>query len=209
MSGGDRLRQAALRLYAERGTTQLTVSELAEAAGVSRGTVYNNLDDVEALFQQIATDLGVEMHERADRTLEGVDDPAYRLAQGIKLYIRRAHEERVWGQFMLRFAISEPSLQTLWRGTPARALRAGAESGRFSISTDQVMSTLALTAGGTLTAMMLVQQGHMTWRAVSADMVALLLRGLGLSPEEAAQIATIEPPELAPMPQTTGRAEAR
>ena len=35
----DRIQDVALRLFAEKGGTQITVSALAEAAGIARGTV--------------------------------------------------------------------------------------------------------------------------------------------------------------------------
>ena len=52
-----RIHDAALRIFAEKGVTQLTVSELAEEAGVARGTVYNNLGSTDALFEEVAAGL--------------------------------------------------------------------------------------------------------------------------------------------------------
>lgn len=59
-----RLYGAALPLFAERGTTQVNVSEMAQAAGVARGTVYDNLSDLDGLLFEVAAQLG---NERADR----------------------------------------------------------------------------------------------------------------------------------------------
>jgi len=49
-----RIHQAALRLFAEKGSNQITVSELAQAAGIARGTIYNNLESPDLLFQSVA-----------------------------------------------------------------------------------------------------------------------------------------------------------
>ena len=38
-----RIYKAAVRLFAEKGATQLNVSDLAQEAGVARGTIYNNV----------------------------------------------------------------------------------------------------------------------------------------------------------------------
>ncbi len=35
--------EAVVRLFAQRGTTHTNVSELAQAAGLARGTIYNSL----------------------------------------------------------------------------------------------------------------------------------------------------------------------
>ena len=38
-----RIYEAALRLFADNGTTHASVTELAQAAGLARGTIYNNV----------------------------------------------------------------------------------------------------------------------------------------------------------------------
>ena len=48
-----RIHQAALRLFAEHGGTTVAVSDVAREAGLSRGTIYNNLDDPAGLFSSV------------------------------------------------------------------------------------------------------------------------------------------------------------
>ena len=98
MSAGQRrIHEAALKLFAAKGTTEVSVSELAQAAGVARGTVYNNLKSPEMLFKQVATQLAEEMDARVVATYAaaGITDPALKMAIGIRCYLRRAHEERL------------------------------------------------------------------------------------------------------------------
>jgi len=52
--------------------------------------------------------------------------------------------------------------------------------------------------GSVLTAITLVQEGHRTWRDAGSDIAELALRALGLSKDEAKQLATVELPPLAP-----------
>src|SRR5664279_4428240 len=92
MTAETRIHDAALRIFAEKGVTQLTVSELAEEAGVARGTVYNNLGSTDALFEEVAAGLANEMHRRVVSSFAEIDDPAQRLANGIRFFVRRAHE---------------------------------------------------------------------------------------------------------------------
>ena len=191
-----RIHDAALKIFAKRGVTQLTVSELAEEAGVARGTVYNKLGSTDALFEEVAAQLADEMHRRVVSSFAGIDDPAHRLANGIRLYVRRAHEEPVWGRFIARYAFSDNSLRAMWVGPPASDLRRGQEEKRYHIDPDQLQAALGMIAGSTLSAMLLVVEGHKTWRASGADAAELVLRALGVAPEEARTIANLELPPL-------------
>ena len=191
-----RIHDAALRIFAERGVTQLTVRELAEEAGIARGTVYNNLGSTDALFEEVAAGLSDEMLRRIVSSFAEIDDPAHRLANGIRFFVRRAHEEPVWGRFIIRYTFSNDSLRAIWGGAPAGDLRRGQEQKRYSIDPDQVQSALGMILGSTLSAMMLVVEGHKTWRASGADAAELVLRALGVAPREAREIANLELPPL-------------
>lgn len=197
----QRIHQAAMKLFAEKGAVQLTVSDLALAAGVARGTIYNNLSSTGDLFEQIACQLSNEMNQRILASFDPDDEPALRLAHGIRFFLRRAHEEPDWGRFICRFALSNVSLQDLWTGPPGTELQLGLEQGRYSFRPEQLPSVLALIAGSVLGGMFLVLEGHKTWRDVGSDAVELILRGLGLTPDEARSLATAPLPPLPPLPQ--------
>ena len=192
----DRLQQAALQLFAERGVTQLSVSDLAQYAGVARGTVYNNFSSMESLFEDIATNLTIEMSGRIIQTLAQTEDPALRLANGVRFYVRRAHEEPYWGRFIIRFGATTPTLRNLLEGQPTIELRQGVQSGRFKLEADQLVSAVALMSGGVLTAISLVLDGHRTWRDAGNDMAELCLRAFGVAPKEAQRLANLELPPL-------------
>lgn len=191
-----RIHEAALRIFAERGGTHLTISELAEAAGVARGTVYNHLGPTDTLFEDIAARLADEMRERVMMSFVEVTDHAQRLANGIRFFIRRGHEEPLWGRFIIRFALGNQTLQGMWTGPAAAGLREGLEQKRYRIDPDQLSSALAMIAGATLAAMMLVLEGHRTWRTGGADAAEFVLRALGIAPREAKKIASTELPPL-------------
>jgi AcrR family transcriptional regulator len=192
----DRLHQTALRLFAERGTSRLSVSELAEAAGVARGTIYNNLTSPETLFEDLALWLSNEMHERITKSLESVQDPAVRVANGIRFFIRRAHEEPYWGRFLIRFALSDAGLRRLWTGPPATDLMNGIKAGRYVLGNDQIPTVLGLIAGATVSAIYLVLEGHRTWREAGADTAEFVLRAIGIAPKEARTLAMADLPPL-------------
>lgn len=68
----DRIVQAASRLFAERGLDGVTVEDVAESAGVSRATVFNQFDSKRGLVEAITADvlafyIGLIDQQLADR----------------------------------------------------------------------------------------------------------------------------------------------
>lgn len=196
-----RIHEAALRLFAERGVTQVTVKELAEAAGMARGTIYNNGGDVEKLFEEVAARLNHEMTARVDATLEGIDDPARRIATGIRLFVRRAHEDTTWGRFVARFSLTAPTMRALLAAGPSRDLDLdrGARARRLALRREQLVSALLMLSGSVLAAIVAVIDGHQTWRDAGSSTAELYLRALGVSADEARAISTEALPPLAEM----------
>lgn len=191
-----RIHQAAVRLFADKGSTEVNISELAHAAGVARGTVYNNLSEPDSLFEEVAAQLSSEMHQRIVASFVLDDDPAQRLANGIRYFIRRAHEEPDWGRFFCRFAMGNASLRELWNGPPMMELLNGLQQGRYQFRQEQLPGMLAMMAGSVLGSMLLVLEGHRTWRDAGADNAELLLRAIGVPIEEARALASTELPPL-------------
>ncbi|WIE49826.1 TetR/AcrR family transcriptional regulator [Pseudomonas sp. GM17] len=191
-----RIHEAALRLFAEKQIADVNISELAQAAGLARNTIYKNLDSINSVFEIVASELAAEMNERVDKSAAPGLDPAQRTANGIRFYIRRAHEEPHWGSFLVRYAASHASMQKLWEGPPVRDVLAGLSSQRYSFRQEQLMSVIGMLAGSVLGAISLVLQGHKTWRDAGADTAELVLRALGVPPDEARAFATEPLPAL-------------
>lgn len=191
-----RIHQAALRLFADKGVNQVNISDLAQEAGVARGTIYNNVESVEQLFRQVASQLSKEMHQRVSKSFAEVQDPAQRLANGTRFFIRRTHEEPQWGAFLSRFAMSDSTLREMFYSQATIDLMTGLQAGRYQFRQEQMVSVISLISGSTLAAMFLVIEGLKTWREAGSDTAELILRSLGLSSEEARSLATIELPPL-------------
>lgn len=196
----SRIHRAAFQLFAEKGETQVSISELAQAAGIARGTVYNHVPAPEALFETVAARMAEEMHGRVVASFADITDPAQRLANGIRYFIRRAHEEPHWGRFLSRFAFSHQALQDMWTGPTMRDLRDGMEQRRYDFQPDQMLSVIAVIAGSVLASIVLVLEGHRTWRDAGSDTAELLLRGLGVEASAARRYATAELPPLPEYP---------
>jgi AcrR family transcriptional regulator len=195
-SAQNRIQEAALRLFAAKGSTQITVSALAQEAGIARGTVYNNIDKPHQLFENVATRLVDEMHERIVATFDPSLDPAIRLANGIRFFMRRTHEEPTWGRFINRFAHSEDSLKKLFTGPPIQDVLLGLAQHRYDFQREQLHSVGALIAGTVLSSMPLVLHGIRTWQDAGSDAAELVLRALGVAAQEAKRLAMLPLPIL-------------
>ena len=192
----QRISDAAVRLFVEKGTTQLTISELAQEANVARGTLYRNIGSVEGLFDRIVAELSADMHKRVSATFVGIDDSAARLATGVRLFVRYAHENPMMGRFAVRFGLSDESLRAWMTGPPMADISAGVAAGRYAVGPSSVDSVASLVLGATVSAMWMVLEGHQTWREAGSSTAELLLRALGIEAAEAHEICTAELPRL-------------
>ena len=185
-----------MKLFAEKGATQVSISELAASAGVARGTIYNNVGSLEHLFEEVAANLANEMTELVTRNFGDITDPALRLSIGTRLFIRRAHEEPDWGHFLMTFSFSSESVRELWAGQPMLDLLNGLGQGRYRVGPEQIPSVMAMIAGSVIAAMHLVRAGLKTWRDAGSDVAELVLRALGIEAGEARTLARAELPAL-------------
>ena len=198
--GGARARiyQAAIRLFAESGRGEVTVSELADAAGIARGTIYNNIKAPENLFGEVASSLAHEMILRIEATMRAIDDPAERIATGMRLFVRRAHEEQDWGRFLTRFALENSALSGMMREPPAKDIRKAIKAKTFSAGEEAIHALVSMLTGTTLAAMSAVIHGDQAWRNGGSDAAELFLRACGASPADARRLSTSGLPLLAP-----------
>ncbi|EAQ02895.1 possible transcriptional regulator, TetR family protein [Pseudooceanicola batsensis HTCC2597] len=195
-----RIHHAALRLFAENGGTTVAVSELAREAGLSRGTIYNNLADPNGLFTSVCQTVAEEFGDSIGQATRRMQDPAERISAAIRLCVRRVHEDPHWGRFIARYAMLEPTLGSFWGKMPAEELRRGLISGRFDFHRDQIASITASAGGATFGAMTLVLDGYRTWRQAGTDTAEIILRGIGIDRAEARDITQ---QELDPLPRMT------
>lgn len=193
-----RIYKAAIHLFAEKGSTQVTVRELADIAGVARGTVYNHVDSIEDLFEDVAVDLADEMNHRILNAFRQHPDPAAKLAAGIRHYVRRAHEDPAWGDFISRFGFNSVALRRLGSGAPVQILLDGIQRGQYQVRQDQLSAVITMAASSVLGAIYLVREGLRTWRDAGSDCAELVLRALGIPADEARALATAE---LMPLPE--------
>ncbi|OSZ56630.1 TetR family transcriptional regulator [Streptomyces pharetrae CZA14] len=180
--------RAARQILAESGDTGVSIQTIADRADVGFGSFYNHFESKTALFDEAVTDALDEYGRTIDERLDSVDDPAERIAFGIRLSAAMAdtHPEimRILRHRGLDHVRSE-------RGLAPRALgdlRTGAASGRFTFDDPEI----ALSAlGGSLLALLDLRLGrpHRDSEEAARAMAELMLRMLGVPADEARGIA--------------------
>jgi hypothetical protein len=92
--------------------------------------------------------------------------------------------------------MSNSSLREMFSSQATTDLLSGLSSGRYTFEKGQLLSVLTLISSSVLGSIFLVLEGHRTWRESGSDTAELVLRALGVSPEEARALATTELPAL-------------
>ncbi|MGV9818928.1 TetR/AcrR family transcriptional regulator [Nocardia xishanensis] len=187
-----RIVTAAMKLFAERGSTELTISELAAEAGVARGTLYRNVDSMDELFEQVRAQLAFDIHTANVRAMDahGDLDPPLRLAVGTRMLVRLAHENPAMGRFLVRYGLTDESLREVLSGPPMQDVAAGIEAGRYVIAPGAELGVASMLMGTVISAMWMVIEGHQTWREAGSVAAELTLCALGVPREEARDIAS-------------------
>ncbi|MBO3676219.1 TetR/AcrR family transcriptional regulator [Streptomyces sp. NEAU-YJ-81] len=180
--------RAARQILAESGDTSVSIQAIADRADVGFGSFYNHFESKAALFDEAVFDALDEYGRAIDERLEGIDDPAERVAFGVRLSARmaRTHPEimRILRHRGLGHIHSD-------RGLSPRALddlKTGAASGRFTFPSPEI----ALSAlGGSLLALLDLHlaQPDANGDEAAAAMAEMMLRMLGVPADEALDIA--------------------
>ncbi|MDX1780882.1 MAG: TetR/AcrR family transcriptional regulator [Thalassovita sp.] len=197
-SAKSRILHAAMRLFAEKGTMQIAISDLAKEAGLSRGTIYNNVENPDDLFAITCRMIARELNDSVRIGLDKNDDPALRIATLIRQLIRRVHDEPDWGRFLALFAMTETQIGKFLAMEPADILRTGLQTGRFDFPPEQIHSVTTLAGGAMMGSFSQVLAGAVTWRKSGSEIAALFLRAVGVDPAEAQALASVD---FAPLPR--------
>lgn len=171
---------AAIALIDERGMSDLTMTAIANRAGVSRQSVYNNFENVEATVLAFLTDQIDLMASEFDSCLRTMGDPVAQLETFVRMACRSfaGHEFGV----ILQMALSPDAtvlIETHLRevhAALARLIEEGVESGQFKVHPEPERAAI-------LAFHMIGGVGHLIARGfdpdeTADDIVAILLHGL-------------------------------
>ena len=190
-----RIQEAARRVFGRKGMG-VTINDVVEAAGISRPSFYNYYSDVEQLLESVTEDMVGQLNGQIDASFRAIDDPAARIALGIRQYCRRAHEDPDWANFLLHFGLQHPSIIEVTRRSLLRDIQLGVQAGRFTVDADQVNGVFGLIVGGTLAAIMMIRRGIDGHVVIGQQTAQAALRALGVRARDAQALSRMPLPEL-------------
>lgn len=107
ISTKEKLKQAALSLFARRGYEGTTMNDIAERVGINKASIYNHYKNKEALFiavyQEVASDYE-KLNERVIKQAQTMDIPErirYVFEERVLYYYRNSEVQAFWNQITL------------------------------------------------------------------------------------------------------------
>lgn len=186
----DKTRQqlllAAARLVASHGTENLSIEDFINAAGVARGTFYNHFKTREQLVSTLWDHLGKTSLVNIRNANDSDPDPAFRLVSGLRMSIRKAANDHVWGWLMYRLTAANADLNEDLRSYPMRDIEDGIQKGRFSIENSEIAADFFVGVAMMAIKAVLIAERPDDYPETCA---ILVLRGLGIEHRAAAEIA--------------------
>ena len=182
----SRLLSTALQLVAAAGPAAVSIDDVIAAAEVSRGTFYKYFPSPEALVQEVARKVATDLVFLADPVVRQRDDPAERVACGVRLVARLALNHPAAAGFIAQLGWPDTHGQNVLLDFVRRDIQEGMRRGRFR----EMPMPLALNmvTGGVIGAIhcMLKPSCEPDFAEMSA---AAVLRALGVPAQTAAAVA--------------------
>ncbi len=89
----DRIRQAAINRFYQKGYFAASMSEIATATGIRKSSIYHHYTSKEDILADILTSTMDDLHARLGKSLQAVEGPKNKLRAAIGCHIR-FHIER-------------------------------------------------------------------------------------------------------------------
>ncbi|USQ86334.1 TetR family transcriptional regulator [Streptomyces phaeoluteigriseus] len=187
--------RAARQILAETGDTSASIQTIAERADVGFGSFYNHFASKAELFDAAVVDALEEFGQAIDERLRETDDPAELVAAGLRLSVRMVDSHPELMQVLRHRGLGHIHSD---RGLAPRALRdleRGVAAGRF-IAVDPTVALSAL--GGSLLSLVELRFARPGLDAdgAASDLAEMVLRMLGVPPDDAHDIARHPLPDL-------------
>ncbi len=122
---------STLQLVAAHGASSTSIDDVIAAAGVSRGTFYKYFPSPQALVQELALRVAKDLVCLADPVVRQRDDPAERVACGIRLVCRLALHHPVAAGFLVQLGWPDTQGPNLLLDFVRRDIEEGMKRGRL------------------------------------------------------------------------------
>ena len=180
--------KAAARVFARKGFHGATIRDVAEAAGLTQGNLYNYVRSKDDILYLVHQDLTARYTRDVQRAIEGLQDPRARLRAALTAFVRAMRERHadITLIYQETHALGEESRRAVLAQTQAFIQR-------FAQLIEEARAAgMALPGAGPLAAdietFLPVMLSLRAWRlrdimpgdAAEAELVGFLMRGLGI-----------------------------
>lgn len=181
----QRLVECAMLVFAEKGIGASVIQDVISAANVSQGTFYNYFRTNDELLVAISEELNNELLRMIESEVGGYEDPAKRIACGLRLYLHTTRVYPLVARFVASAGLRAVGPNTLIYEYLPPHIEAGIAAGRFQAIPVNV--ALDLIAGTALAAVVRIAAGD-CGQHYTEQVVATILRGLGVSAAQSARL---------------------
>ncbi|MGO4465361.1 TetR/AcrR family transcriptional regulator [Pseudoduganella sp. RAF53_2] len=202
-----RLIETAMIVFAEKGVGASIIPDVVSLAEVSQGSFYNYFRTNEDLLLAISDELSGEMVGLIEAAVSDIEDPALRVATGMRCYLHLARKHNLLARFLAAGGLRVLAAQN----KAFRYLPEDIEEGqkRGDLANVPLEIVLDLIGGAGLVAIDRMARGR-TAKDYPEKIVAAIMRTMGLSVAEAERVTGASLPKLAPAPDSLlARAQAR
>ena len=182
-----RLLSTTVRIGAQKGPAAITIDDVVVGAEVARGSFYKYFPSTDALIREVATQIANELIEMAEPVVLGFDDPAERVACGIRLVARTAIDHPVVAAFLVRLGWPDVRGPDILLDYLRRDLSAGIRKRRFARMPIEL--ALNIVSGAVIGAAHCMLSPDCE-RDFAEQTAAAALRALGVDAAEAKSIST-------------------
>lgn len=189
----QRLVESAIPVFAQKGVDASVIDDVIATAGVSRGTFYNYFQSNRELLLAVNDQLRDELILIVRQTVEHITDPAARVAASIGLVIQFARKNPMLARFFAQVGLEAAGPDNLICEYLGGQIQEGINQGRFVEC--PVNIGLDLLGGATLFTFLRISSGGID-DAHGRDVVTSILRGLGMSENDAQDLASRPLPEM-------------
>lgn len=202
-----RLVESAMLVFAEKGVDASVIDDVIAAAEVSRGTFYHYFRTNAELLAATSEEIDNELLSAIEDQVGDLENPAQRIAYGMRLYFHTARRYPLLAKFLSRsgFDINSPS-NRFYDYLPRHVMQ-GMDGGQFCKMQEE--AALDLIAGTGFVALLRLSSGP-TAADYPEQVVAAILRGLGVKEKQIAPLVTIAlKPLVMPVDSLLERSHAR
>lgn len=183
-----RLVESAFAVFAQKGLGASVIQDVITAAGVSQGTFYNYFRTNEDLLQAVGEELNNELVNLIEGVVLQYDDPALRIASGVRMYLQKARNYPLFAKFVVSAGLHLANPNNLIYDYLPPHLEAGFASGRFRRMPIEV--ALDLIGGLALIAVSRIAAGEAS-DDYPNQVVLALLGALGMTEQQAQALTSL------------------